>query len=105
MARDLAFSVERYAELVESFPREDEAEEVIYTFLYRDEIHDAVKEGAKLSARSAELLDAADRKLLSMHADLARRFPDVFGRGAPAEYWWWHLDKGPQVREDAWRAA
>ena len=105
MARDLAFSVERYVELVESLPHEDEAEEVIYTFLYRDEIHDALKQGAKLSARLVELLEAADRRLLSMHGDLVQRFPEVFGRGVSAEYWWWHLDKGPQVREEAERAA
>jgi len=77
----------------------------MYTLLCRDEIHDALREGAELPTLLETKLHEADRKLLSVGKDLVRRFPDVFIDRAPREYWWWHLDKGPKVREEAERAA
>ncbi|MBI4321980.1 MAG: hypothetical protein HY675_26100 [Chloroflexi bacterium] len=105
MARDLDLSVERYVALVDYLPGEEEAEEVMYTFLYRDEVHDALKAGGKLPVPLAERLEEADRKVMSMREDLVRRFPGVFIDRAPREYWWWHLDKGLQVPEKAQDAA
>ena len=105
MARDLVSSIERYLALVDYLPGDEEAEEVMYTFICRDEIHDALREGAELPTPLAVKLDEADGKVLSIREDLVRRFPDVFIDRAPREYWWWHLDKGPRVREEAERAA
>jgi hypothetical protein len=104
--RDLAFEIERYAELIEYFPGEDEPEEIIYALIYRDCVHDRLKQGEKLTPLLAQKLAEADARLKSMRSDLVRRFPGVFlTNRAPRDYWWWHLDEGPQVREQAEQVA
>ena len=83
----------------------EEDDEVYVVLTRRDEIHEAIKAGDYPSPELAALLEQADEELLAQGQLLVSRFPDVFADRAPREYWWWHLDKGPQVREEAGRAA
>ena len=79
--------------------------EVSNLLVWRDGIHDALRAGVGISPDHRLMLAAAEDRLISLWKELVRRFPDVFADRAPLEYWWWHLDKGPQVREEAERAA
>lgn len=44
-------------------------------------------------------LNEADDELLLRWEALAKALP--FSGDQPREYWWWYLDEGPQVREEA----
>lgn len=105
MLGDLAFKLKRYLELVPDLLDEDEPENVMFALIYRDGIHDALKAGRRLTEDQARGLEEADEHLLAMREALVRRCPSVFLDRAPRDYWWWHLDKGPQVRDEALAAA
>lgn len=101
MGSSLAFSLERWADLVETFADEDEAEDVIFAMLYRDHIHELLVSGATLSAEQAERLATADRRLLDLRETLLERVPAVFEDRASETYWWWHLDDESVLRAHA----
>jgi hypothetical protein len=91
---DLAFAIERYAELLEYLPTDEETEEVMYTLGYRDYVHDFLTQGEQPTPEHARLLREADERLLAMRDRLVRRFPWVFARDdLPPERWWWRLHR------------
>lgn len=53
--------------------------------------------------QKAEVRKADD--LLIKHRGLIMEWLSVGSVEEPIAHWWWHLDKGPQVREEAERAA
>jgi len=55
------------------------------------------------SEQMAEVRKADD--LLIKHRRLIMEWLSVGSIEEPVAHWWWHLDKGPQVREEAERAA
>ena len=75
--------------------------------LWRDEVEDELGAGGRVSPERAKLLAEADTRLVAASRSIVKRFPGLFGDFAkhPLRYWWWHLDKGPRVREKAGRAA
>lgn len=107
MREDLASDVRLWDFMVRHFGTYDDDEELIAAFIRRDEIHDQLKAGATLSDELRSLLRAADDAAVRQARSLANRFQDTFWRGRHLgrEHWWWYLDEGPQVREEAEKAA
>lgn len=105
MPRDLASKVRVFAAMVEHMLEYDEHLDVSAALVWRDSIHNDLKNDLKVGAPAPpdaeRLLEEADARLLAMREELVDRFPEVFEDRAPREHWWWHLEKGPQVREDA----
>lgn len=94
MPIDLAFAIERYAELLEYLPTDEETEEVMYTLSYRDYVHDFLMQGQQPTSEQARMLREADERLLAMREHLIRRFPWVVARDdLPPERWWWRLHR------------
>jgi len=90
--------------MVEHLPDYAEELEVVNAFVTRETIEDEVRAGAALDAAERQRLEQADNRLLSRHSVVLRRFPHLFSArpgNIPRRYWWWFLDEGPQVREQA----
>ena len=103
MPIDLASKVRAYAAMAESLPRYAEWEEAMNVLVTRDAIRQDVLNGVRLPIEGAKLLDEADAALAKHRRLLLKRFPEVFeaSQRVPPDYWWWHLDEGPRVREHA----
>jgi hypothetical protein len=72
--------------------------EAIDLLCARDEIEeDALQPTERQELARLDDLLLKHHRLISAHVPL---IPDK-----PRSQWWWHLDKGPQVREEAGRAA
>ncbi|MBI2321922.1 MAG: hypothetical protein HYU88_07485 [Chloroflexi bacterium] len=103
MLSDLVSDIEVYGTMIDLLPRYKERAEVAEIFIRRELIDAALGETAA-SETVVHQLDEADAKLLGHRSLLLRRFPEVFRLRAPnipRRYWWWYLDEGPQVREEA----
>ncbi len=97
LKEDLDRAVRAYSEDLLVVPRYRELVEVTAFLVNRDVIQDSIEQGLPLSDEQRGQLETADARLLDLQSKIARRFPEVFeDRGAPAEYWWWHLDAGPR---------
>ena len=107
MSADLSKSLDLYATLTKQMHMFDERSEVENVLIWREAIYEALLAGQKLSETQNKVLAQADDRLVEQAAWITQHFPQVFehGRRAPRNRWWWHLDKGPQVREEAERAA
>lgn len=109
MPRTLDSKVRIYVAMVDSLPRYTDELEVEATYLWREDIANALDAGEKLDAESKALLQRADQRLVEQRPLLVKRFPTIFAVERKAEiprrYWWWYLDEGPQVREQAERVA
>jgi hypothetical protein len=57
----------------------------------------------RLSPAEQARVTTADEQLVACYRQLGALLPG--GRQHPANHWWWHLHKGPQVRELAGRTA
>lgn len=66
-------------------------------------IRDRISEMDLSSEQRAEVRKADD--LLMKHRRLIMEWLSVGSIEEPLAHWWWHLDKGPQVRDEAERAA
>jgi hypothetical protein len=101
VSRDLRTSIRTYAAMVDSLHLYDESLEVSNVLVWREAIHEVLRGGARLGLDDRVVLEQADAKLLTLGPDLVYRFPEVFevNGDIPIELWWWHLEKGPQVRE------
>lgn len=96
MPIDLAFAIERYAELLEYLPADEETEEVMYTRSYRDYVHDFLMQGQPPTLEHTRMLREADERLLAMREYVISRFPWVVARDdLPPERWWWWLHRAP----------
>lgn len=108
MRKSLVSEIELYKEMTEHLSKYRDSEEVIALFVNRELIHDRLLRGEKVSSEVLGLLEEGDKTLASLWRKLFLTFPTVFepGRKAniPRAYWWWHLDEGPQVREEAEKA-
>jgi len=84
---------------------EKEDDDVIATLAERDGIQDEISAGTKLTSEQSETLKQADDVLLSQSRKVVAMHPDVFTpdrqNAGPRSYWWWFLNEGPQVREEA----
>ncbi|MBI2321236.1 MAG: hypothetical protein HYU88_03875 [Chloroflexi bacterium] len=99
---ELERDVRVYAAAVDKLPLYTEWLEVSTALVHRDAIQEEIAAGKSLSPAAQKLLAEADDRLVANRHVLLKRFPEIFEeRGAPREYWWWHLEKGPQVREEA----
>jgi hypothetical protein len=89
--------------MVDALHLYDESLEVSNVLVWREAIHEVLRDGARLGLDDRAVLEQADAKLQTLGPDLVHRFPDVFevNRDIPRKLWWWHLDKGPQGREHA----
>lgn len=109
MPRSLASKLRVYAAMVDKLAKLDDYLEVYAVFDWRDDIHEDMRAGKVLDPESAKVLEGSDQRLIEQRGRLLQRFPDVFDvdRKAriPREYWWWHLDEGPQVRREALAAS
>ncbi len=107
MSADLTKSLDLYAKLTRQIPTFDERSEVENVLIWREAIYEALLAGQKLSETQNEVLAEADDRLVEQAAWITEHFPQVFehGRRVPRDRWWWHLNEGPQVREEAERAA
>ncbi|MBI4496479.1 MAG: hypothetical protein HY689_01070 [Chloroflexi bacterium] len=104
MPRDLGSQTKLYAAMVKHLPLYDEDIEVTNLFVTRELIDDEVSGGTTHSAEEARRLEEADVALVKLRPLLIRRFRDMFSLrppDVPRRYWWWYLDEGPQVREQA----
>ncbi|MBI4507129.1 MAG: hypothetical protein HY691_16485 [Chloroflexi bacterium] len=93
-----------YAEMVQSLPLYRDREEVINLFVMREFIEKKL-DRTPLAGAAIQQLERADTAL-TLHSTLLRqRFRDLFRSCRPSDvprsYWWWYLDEGPQVREQA----
>ena len=70
------------------------------TLIIRDDLAAA---WANLSVVEQKRVVAADGQLVQCYRQLGQLLPDE--REHPSTHWWWHLHKGPQVREMAGRTA
>lgn len=106
MPRDLASRIRIYAAMVGNLHLYDDELEITNALVWRDSIQETLDGGAEPKSENLARLEGADQRLVKLRAFIAERFPEVFeDRGAPSDYWWWHLDEGPQVREEALAAA
>ncbi len=109
MPVDLASSIGVYASMVRHLSSYEEQEEVLAALIWRDEVHEELLKGVSLAPDLSAELVAADDLLVRQRERLVERFPDAFHpdrkRNRSRDYWWWYLDEGPQVREEAGRAA
>lgn len=92
--------VERYCTWVQ-IAREDEPFEyaVFEALLLRSKIE---REREALTKEQQEAVEKADDLLVEIHDRVAEAL-DTFieERDSEATHWWWHLDEGPQAREEA----
>ena len=99
---DVDRAVRAYSEDVLVVHRYRDLIELTAFLVNRDIIQDAVHQGLPLSNEQQAQVEAADSRLIELRPVIMRRFPEVFeDRGAPATYWWWHLDRDPREREQA----
>jgi len=107
MSASLARDLDVYAAMAEKMHLYDELAEVENVLIWRDVIQERIAAGERLSDVEERELEHADDLLVAQRDRLVRRFPWVFENSAsiPRERWWWHLDEGPQVRDEARRAA
>jgi len=107
VSKNLASDVRTYGAMVDSLHLYDESLEVSNVLVWREGLHEDLRNGASLGPDDRVLLEQADTKLVALRGLIVRRFPEVFEANAdiPRKLWWWHLDKGPQVREEAGAAA
>lgn len=105
MPRSLASKVRVYAAMADKLSKLRDYLEVYAMFDWRDDVYEDLQGGELLDSESVALLEHADQKLIEERATLLQRFPDLFHPDRKArirrECWWWHLDEGPQVREQA----
>jgi hypothetical protein len=100
--QDLDRAVRAYSEDVLVAARYRELVEVTAFLVNRDIVQESIEQGLPLSDEQRDQVEAADARLIDLRSGIARRFPKVFeDRGAPPEYWWWHLDAGPRERRKA----
>jgi len=101
----LDFEVRVYAAMVDSLALYQDELEVEGAFNWRDSIAERLEAGEQLPPESAALLRRADDQLMRQREMLVRRFASVFDperkATVPRALWWWFLDEGPQVREQA----
>lgn len=109
MPIDLESRIEIWAAEVDALPSADYYMEVTNALVIRDTIQDALNAGQKLSSSFEILLRKADDGLMAQREMLVARFPEVFWpdrqNAGPRSCWWWFLNEGPHVREEAERAA
>ncbi|MGE5618101.1 MAG: hypothetical protein ACM3US_02455 [Sphingomonadaceae bacterium] len=107
MSEDLALAFDLYSIMTSKLHLYQDWLEVENILLWRDEIDDALQAGMSLTDEQMATLRKADDLLLAQRDRLVREFPQAFENTEhiSARQWWWHLDKGPQVREEAERAA
>ena len=107
MSEDLVLAFDLYSIMVSKLHLYQDWLEVENALLWRDEINEALQAGISLTNEQMAALRKADDLLLAQRDRLVRKFPQVFENTEriSSRQWWWHLDKGPQVREEAERAA
>jgi hypothetical protein len=107
VSADLSRGVKVYSALTRGLPEFDERSEVENVLIWREAIHEAMLGGQIPSEAEREEIARADDRLVEQASRLAERFPAAFEHGSdvPRVRWWWHLDKGPQVRAEAEQAA
>jgi hypothetical protein len=105
--KDLILALDLYCNMTTKLPLYDMTVEVENVLMWRDEIHDELLSGGQLSPEQQQRLKEADDRLLAQRDRLVRDFPRAFERTEEIgpQQWWWHLDKGPQVRAEAEQAA
>ena len=106
MLSNLGSEIERYAaDVEESLPEYDDHYEVTALFALRDVIEDALDASGRITGSQERTLAQADAAIVKLRKWLVSAFPDVFDPARkdsiPPRYWWWHLDEGPEVREQA----
>jgi hypothetical protein len=103
LARDLRV----YAEMTKKLPLFTEWDDALNVLVWRSAIYDEVMAGESLSGEELRELRAADDRLVAQRDYLMAKFPGVFEskRSVDRREWWWYLDEGPRVREEAERAA
>ncbi len=100
---EVADLIEIYARGVGYLREYDDREEVTGLLIYRDTIAKRLQAGAEVTDEAIKQLAEADDRLIEAIPWLEEHFPEVFRANddIPRRYWWWHLDEGPQVREEA----
>ncbi len=108
MRKSLISEIVLYEKMTRYLAEYDDDEEVVALFAGRDVIQDAISREEEISSEFMTVLKKGDDRVVGLWRDLSERFPHVFEPGRKAdisrEYWWWHLDEGPQVREEAEKA-
>lgn len=93
----LAESVDQYVHLV-GLLEDDEYYDISIPVILAD--RDAIAEGwSGLDAEQRARVEAADKVLAQKHRIVAQMLPHPEHTDRHA--WWWHLNEGPQVREEA----
>ena len=105
MRKVLGSEIVLYEEMVKYLPEYTDEEEVFALFVTRDVISVRLTQGEKADPELLALLARADNTLVELWRWLSSTFPNIFDRDRkatiPPDYWWWHLDEGPDVREQA----
>lgn len=108
MPRDLVFEIGAYVEMIDHLLDYRAREELEEMFIRRELVENRLRDGEVAPIEDLRRLEAADACLLRHHRTLVRRFRDLFElrpADIPRMYWWWYLDEGPRVREEAAAAA
>ena len=107
MSEELSLALELYTNMTRELPHYSDWLEAENVLFWRDVIQESLDAGARLSVGAQSQLDEADDRLVAASDVIVRRFPEVYqdSEPMPPRFWWWHLDKGPRVREEATEAA
>lgn len=107
MSEEFKLAIDIYCNMTAKLPLYNDHTEVENILLWRDEIQDEIDSGVVLTPDQARALREADDRLLAQRDRLVADFSSAFTKteSVGPRHWWWHLDKGPHVREEAERAA